>query len=63
MLFGISKSDRAIEVNIQIMRAFGHLRPMVAESADLRGTVDALRDHHLIPPGRDKKAAWLQPVA
>jgi hypothetical protein len=28
-------SDRAIEVNIQNMRAYGHLRPLAAEGADL----------------------------
>lgn len=44
MLSGILNSDRAIEVNIQIMRAFVHLRHMVAESADLKRALDELRD-------------------
>jgi hypothetical protein len=44
MLSGILNSDRAIEVNIQIMRAFVHLRHMVAENADLKRALDELRD-------------------
>jgi hypothetical protein len=44
MLSGILNSDRAIEVNIQIMRAFVHLRHMVAESADMKRALDELRD-------------------
>ena len=44
MLSGILNSDRAIEVNIQIMRAFVQLRHMVAESAELKRALDELRD-------------------
>jgi hypothetical protein len=44
MLSGILNSDRAIEVNIQIMRAFVQLRHMVTESAELKRALDELRD-------------------
>jgi hypothetical protein len=44
MLSGIINSERAIEVNIQIMRAFVHLRHMVAESAELKRALDEMRD-------------------
>lgn len=44
MLSGILNSDRAIEVNIRMMRAFVHLRQMVAESADMKRALDELRD-------------------
>lgn len=35
MLSGVLKSDRAIEVNIQIMRAFVKLREMIASHKEL----------------------------
>ena len=44
MLSGILNSDRAIEVNIQIMRAFVQLRHLVTESAELKQALDQLRD-------------------
>jgi len=42
MLSGILNSDRTIEVNIQIMRAFVQLRHMVTESAELKRALDEL---------------------
>jgi len=36
MLSSVLKSDRAVEVNIQIMRVFVKLRQMVLDNADLR---------------------------
>jgi hypothetical protein len=42
MLSGILNSDRAIEVNIQIMRAFVKLREMIASDKDLSRRLDAL---------------------
>ena len=44
MLSGILNSDRAIEINIQIMRTFVQLRHMVTESAELKRALDELRD-------------------
>jgi hypothetical protein len=43
MLSGILNSDRAIKVNIQIMRAFVQLRHIAVEHADLKREVEALR--------------------
>jgi len=42
MLSSVLNSERAIEVNILIMRAFGRLREMVASHKDLAGKLDAL---------------------
>ena len=44
MLSGILSSDRAIEVNIQIMRAFVRLRHIIADNAELKHTIDELRN-------------------
>ncbi len=44
MLSGILNSDRAIEVNIQIMRAFVQLRHIAIEHADLKREIEALRN-------------------
>jgi len=43
MLSGILNSDRAIEVNIQIMRTFTKLRHMIAANEELKREVDELR--------------------
>tara|TARA_B100000614_G_C14548131_1_gene492881 strand:- start:1901 stop:2422 length:522 start_codon:yes stop_codon:yes gene_type:complete len=43
MLSGILNSDRAIEVNIQIMRTFTQLRHSLLETQDLRLAVEELR--------------------
>jgi ORF6N domain len=43
MLSGILNSDRAIDVNISIMRAFVHLRHIAVEHAELKREVEALR--------------------
>lgn len=42
MLSGILNSDRAIEVNILIMRAFVKLREMIATHKDLARKLDEL---------------------
>jgi hypothetical protein len=42
MLSSVLNSDRAIEVNIQIMRAFVKLREMIASHADLARKLEAL---------------------
>ena len=44
MLSGILNSDRAIEVNILIMRAFVQLRQMVADHAEFKRELEALRN-------------------
>lgn len=44
MLSGILNSDKAIEVNIQIMRAFVKLRHIAIEHAELRREVEQLRE-------------------
>jgi hypothetical protein len=42
MLSGVLNSDRAIAVNIQIMRAFIQLKRMLLTNADLRRKIDAM---------------------
>ena len=42
MLSGVLNSDRAIMVNIQIMRAFTHLRRMLLTNRDLRRKIEAM---------------------
>ena len=42
MLSSVLRSKRAIQVNIEIMRAFVRLRQMIAENAALRHRLDAL---------------------
>jgi len=43
MLSSILRSDRAIQVNIQIMRTFTKMRNMITENKDLRNTVEVLK--------------------
>jgi len=42
MLSSVLKSDRAIQVNIQIMRAFTQLRQMLSTHEDLRRKIEAM---------------------
>ncbi len=44
MLSSVLKSERAIEVNIQIMRAFVKVRQMILYNAELKQELDELRD-------------------
>jgi len=44
MLSGLLNSDRAIEVNIQIMRAFVQLRHWVIDKAELKRELDEFRN-------------------
>ena len=46
MLSSVLKSDRAINVNIEIMRAFVKLRRLVSEHQDLTLRLDELEDHY-----------------
>jgi hypothetical protein len=43
MLSSILRSDRAIQVNIQIMRTFTKMRNMITENEALRKTVETLK--------------------
>ncbi len=44
MLSGILNSDRAIAVNIQIMRVFTRIRQMLVENTDLRLDIEKIKD-------------------
>lgn len=46
MLSGVLKSERAIEVNISIMRAFIKLRQMITETDDLRLMIESLENKY-----------------
>lgn len=43
MLSSILKSDRAIQVNIQIIRTFTKMRDVISENKELRNTVEELK--------------------
>lgn len=43
MLSSVLNSDQAIQVNIQIMRAFTKLRHLVVDNVELRGEIEKLR--------------------
>lgn len=69
MLSSVLKSHRAIQVNIEIMRAFVRLRQMLASNAELSRRLDELESKYdrqfkvvfdairqlMTPPGRDRK--------
>lgn len=42
MLSSVLKSDRAVQVNIQIMRTFSKLREMLGSNKELREKIEAL---------------------
>lgn len=46
MLSSVLRSRRAIDVNVAIMRAFVHLREMLASHADLARRIDALEQRY-----------------
>ena len=46
MLSSVLRSKRAIQVNIEIMRAFVRLRKLLATHADLARRLDALEKKH-----------------
>jgi DNA-binding PadR family transcriptional regulator len=46
MLSSVLNSERAINVNIEIMRTFVKLRQLVSEHKDLTHRLDALEDHY-----------------
>ncbi len=43
MLSSVLNSERAIQINIQIMRAFTRIRQIILDSADLRREIEELR--------------------
>lgn len=46
MLSSVLRSERAVQVNIQIMRAFVRLREILASNAELNHRLDALEDKY-----------------
>jgi hypothetical protein len=46
MLSSVLRSDRAIQVNIQIMRTFTQMRRMLAENEELREKIEALEQKY-----------------
>jgi hypothetical protein len=46
MLSSVLRSPRAVQVNIEIMRAFVRLRRMLAENTELQSRLDQLEDHY-----------------
>ncbi len=46
MLSSVLNSDRAIKVNIEIMRTFVKMRKLVTEHKDLANRLDILEDHY-----------------
>lgn len=46
MLSGVLRSEQAVKVNVEIMRAFVRLRRMVNEQADLARKLDALEERY-----------------
>jgi len=46
MLSSVLRSPRAIAVNIEIMRAFVHLRAMLAAHSELATRIDALEQQY-----------------
>jgi hypothetical protein len=73
MLSAVLNSERAIEVNIEIMRAFVTLRQMIVSNADLARKLDALERKYdaqfrvvfdairqlMAPPDKPRKKNWL----
>ena len=46
MLSSVLRSERALEVNIAIMRTFVQIRKMMTESADLNRRIDSLESQY-----------------
>ena len=46
MLSSVLKSDRAVQVNVEIMRAFVRLRGLVARDQELSRRLDALESRY-----------------
>src|SRR6266516_3876868 len=46
MLSSVLRSPRAVRVNVQIMRAFVQLRPMLSEHQELARKIDALEQRY-----------------
>jgi hypothetical protein len=46
MLSSVLNSERAIQVNIQIMRAFTKLRKMISSHEDLRRKIEAMEEKY-----------------
>ena len=59
MLSSVLKSDRAIEINIQIMRAFIALRQLAVENQELANRIAQI-EHFLIAHVKENKADFKQ---
>ncbi len=59
MLSSVLKSDRAIEINIQIMRAFIALRQLATENQELANRISQI-EHYLIAHTKENKADFKQ---
>ena len=59
MLSSVLKSDRAIEINIQIMRAFIALRQLATENQELANRISQI-EHYLIAHAKENKADFNQ---
>jgi len=46
MLSSVLRSERAVQVNVEIMRAFVRMRGMVSHNADLARRLDALESKY-----------------
>ena len=45
MLSGVLNSDKAIQMNISIMRAFVEVRKLIYRQNDLKGQIEEIKEH------------------
>ena len=45
MLSGVLNSDKAIQMNISIMRAFAEVRKLIYRQNDLKGQIEEIKEH------------------
>ena len=76
MLSGVLRSEQAVRVNVEIMRAFVRLRRMVHEQAELARKLDALEERYdeqfkvvfdalrelMAPPDSEERRIGFEPV-
>ena len=75
MLSSVLRSERAVRVNIEIMRAFVRMRAMLGQHKDLSRRLDALEEQYdeqfkivfsairrlMVPPKKQPKAIGFRP--
>jgi hypothetical protein len=59
MLSSVLRSPRAVQVNVEIMRAFVRLRSLLASHADLARKLDELEKDH-DAAGADPPSNWVR---